>query len=157
MKLGRRCGAGLAVLGLAVFGLTGCPEQPPPPKHAAGKHRQQPMPNPDPVRPAPGQSTFPGSVRITFWLEQASHKTITTYNVGHGPVTHNCNDSCHWDVDGLKPGQGVSFVTVFFTPGTKGHLSMQVVQQNNGRIVCQDNNDDAGGAGGIDASGVIVI
>lgn len=156
MKFSRWCAAGLMGL-IMLTGASGdgCKSSKTP-SGGGSTHKQQPMPNPDPARPQPGRS-FPGNVSITFWLEQrGGQKTITTYNIGAGPVVHNCTDSCHWSVT-TKPNQLVSFVTVYFVPGTQGHLAMQVVQDNNGRIVCQDNNDDKDGHGGIDGSGTIVI
>lgn len=139
-----------------VFAVSGCPiETPPPAKHTAGKHKQQPAPNPDPANPPKGGQQI-GNVSLTFWLEQTNKRTVATFNVGQGPVTHNCDDSCHWDAV-AKPNQLVTVTVVYFTPGTKGHLKIEVVQNNNGRILCHDDNDDAGGNGGVDCQGVVVI
>jgi hypothetical protein len=140
----------MALVGL--FTLTGCPVESPTPKRT---HRVQPAPNPDPARPQPGRS-FPGNVSITFWLEQDAHRTVTSFNVGGGPQTHYCNDSCHWSAT-AKPTQVVTSTTDYYAVGQKGWLHMQVVQNNNGRILCDDDNSDTGRSGGVTCTGTVTI
>jgi hypothetical protein len=129
---------------IASTGLAACDpvETPPAPTKTV-----KPAPNPDPVKPKPGRS-FPGNVSLTFWLEQDRKRTVTSYNVGAGPQTYYCNDSCHWDAT-AKPGQLVTTTTDYYDLKANGWLHIQVVQNNNGKILCEDDNDDTGRKGGV--------
>lgn len=143
----------LAAVALSLGALTvlaGCPL--PAPTKPPGKHRVQPAPNPD---PAPRRSGI-GNVLLTFWLEQDRKRTVTSFNVGAGPQTHYCNNFCHWSAT-AQPGQLVTSTTDYYDVGQKGWLHMQVVQGNNGRILCDDDNSNTGRVGGVTCTGTVVI
>lgn len=140
----------VAILLPVLLGAAKCQDAPPP----HGPKKVQPAPNPD---PAPRRSGFPGNVSLTFWLDQdAGKKTVTSWNVGAGRQTHYCTRSCHW-LAVAKPGQLVTATTDYYALGERGWLKIQVVQNNNGRILCQDDNSDSGRSGGLNCSGTVVI
>lgn len=122
----------------------------PPP--APGKHRVQPMPQPD---PAPSRSGI-GNVQITIWVELDNDRATVTYNVGQGNKTViGRRPGSHWDLS-VQPGQLVAVVVSHFNGGESGRLFVQVVQNNNGRILCQDENT-GDRAAGLVCNGVVVI
>lgn len=117
-----------------------------------GQHRKvNPAPNPD---PAPSRKGI-GNVSITFWLDQDPHRTVTAYNYGTGYKSKRCDNDCHWTVT-TKPGQVVTVSTDYYHIGQKGWLKITVIQNNNGRILCHDNNDKDRGAG-VSCTGTVVI
>lgn len=154
-KIARNVGVALSLTGVLV-GMTACPETSPSAPSKGGKHRKVvPAPNPDPAHP-PTNRAFPGNVSITFWLEQDNKKTVTAYNVGAGYQSHNCTRSCHWS-ETAKPGQVVTSTTDYFDLGATGWIHMQVIQNNNGRILCDEDNTDTGRKGGVTCTGEIII
>lgn len=92
---------------------------------------------------------------LTFWLTQDRHRTVTSYNVGAGPQTHYCNDSCHWDAT-AQPGQLVTSTTDYYAIGQKGHLEMQIIQ-GNGHLLCDADNAGSGRKGGVTCTGVVRV
>lgn len=116
--------------------------------------RVEPAPNPDPAKPQPGKS-FPGNVSITFWVS-STHPIVAAYNVGAGYKSRTCQRSCHW-LATVKPGQVVA-ITVHSKELSQGQwLQVQIVQNNNGRILCQDSNADRRPTSGVKCSGTVVI
>lgn len=109
-----------------------------------------PAPQPDPV---PKRTGNIGNVRITFWLDQDQHRTVTTYNIG--TRKHICDDSCHWS-ETAKPNQQISVTSDYYDIGQRGWLFIQVIQDNNGRILCEDRNDDDRGRN-VACDGTVVI
>lgn len=136
----------------ALAGVTACkPEG----KHAApapGKHRVQPAPQPD---PAPSRSGI-GNVQITVWVEQDEERSTVLVNVGQGNKTLiGRKPGSHWDFT-VQPGQLVYVDVSHFHLGESGRLFVQVVQNNNGRILCQDENTGQHAAG-VQCNGEVVI
>lgn len=97
-----------------------------------------------------------GNVQITIWVEQDNDRSTVTYNVGHGNKTViGRKPGSHWDLT-VQPGQLVAVVVTHFNMGESGRLYVQVVQNNNGRIVCTDENTGDRSAGLV-CNGEIVI
>jgi hypothetical protein len=149
-KANKFVSAGL-VLALPMLGAWKCDTSSPPPPPPPKKDKPA-APNPD---PAPRRSGI-GNVSLTFWLEQDRHRTVTSFNVGGGPQTYYCNDSCHWPAT-AKPGQLVTTTTDYYDLKQEGWLHIQVVQNNSGTILCEDNNDDTGRKGGVSCSGTVEV
>lgn len=144
------------MLALAVLaGVTACkPEG----RHAApapGKHRVDPAPQPDPAPTATCSSCI-GNVQITVWVEQSEERSTVLVNVGQGNQTLiGRKPGSHWDFT-VRPGQLVYASVNHFHLGESGWLFLQVVQNNNGSILCEDNNDEDPAAG-VQCHGTVVI
>jgi len=135
----------------SLWSLTACPMQSPGGKHEAGK--QAPKPAPDPNL----RGSQIGNVQITVWTECSDDKAVVSWNAGFGLNNQTCKSpGKHWN-DTTKPNANVTGIIAHFHTGEKGRLWMQIVQNNNGRIVCTVSNDDDRSAGAPPCTGVIVI
>jgi regulator of protease activity HflC (stomatin/prohibitin superfamily) len=138
-----------------VLGLAGCKLDQPAGRHEAptgGRHRVNPAPQPD---PAPTRSGI-GNVQITVWVEQHEERSTVLVNVGAGNQTLiGRAPGRHWDFT-VRPGQVVYVSVNHFHLGESGRLFVQVVQNNNGRILCGDENTNDRAAG-VQCTGTVVI
>lgn len=124
-------------------------------RHEPGKHAapKEPKPAPDPNL----RGSEIGNVQITVWTECSDDKAVVSWNAGFGLNNQTCKrPGAHWD-DTTKPNAHVHGIIGHFNIGEKGRLYMQIVQNNNGRIVCTTSNDDDRSAGAPPCDGVIVI
>ena len=118
----------------------------------AGKHRVDPMPQPD---PAPSRSGM-GNVQITIWVELSDDEATLTYNIGagnHSVTAHK--PGSHWTLT-TRPGQSVAVLMSHKRIGEHGRLWVQIVQLNNGRILYEGDNSE-NPRGGVIGGGVVVI
>jgi hypothetical protein len=90
------------------------------------------------------------------WVEQDNDKSTVAWNAGFGIVSRvGHKPGQHWD-DTTKPNANVSGSITHFHLGEEGRLWIQIVQNNNGRIVCTGENDHDRKSGAV-CNGVIVI
>ena len=82
-----------------------------------------------------------GNVQLTIWAEHPDNAAATVrWSAGKGEVMKVSRRSVeHWD-DVAAPGQSVTATVVQFHLGESGKLKVYVVQNNNGRILCQNEN-----------------
>jgi hypothetical protein len=117
-----------------------------------------PAPVPHPTAdPNENAKTFPGSIVLTFWIEQDQDKTTDTVRINGSP--HNRTGhrpGSHWDM-AAKPNDAVSFSVSPFPPGDPGRIWIQVVQANNGRILCTGSNSVTYGHGPATCEGHVVV
>ena len=87
-------------------------------------------------------------MQITIWVEQDNDKSTVSWNAGFGLVNRvGKKPGAHWD-DTTKPNMKVSGSITHFHLGEEGRLWMQIVQNNNGRIVCTGENTGDRKSGG---------
>jgi hypothetical protein len=97
-----------------------------------------------------------GNVQLTIWVEQDRSNSIVSYNVGHGPVNKTGKfPSSHWTAT-AAPNQLVTVIAAHEKLGDSGRLFVQVVQNNNGRILCTDDNHENRKAAAT-CNGIVVI
>lgn len=107
-----------------------------------------------PKNPAPTKGM--GNVQLTIYVEMERDKATVTWDVGHGLVTRvGHHPSEQWD-DVAQPNQRVSVTISQFHLGESGVLFIQVIQNNNGRVLCQANNAHNRRAGGA-CTGLVTI
>lgn len=124
------------------------------PAPSQGGHKQQPAPAPD---PAPKDKKFPGNVAITVYWEQAQKQTVVVFDYGQGKMHRTGKrPGGHWDAT-VKPNQTVYAAVVPAHPGERGYIHVYIIQQNNGRKICEDSNKSTDSNGGADCGGVVVI
>lgn len=141
-----------------LFLLTGCPAPSTGGRHEPGKHaatggQKAPKPAPDPNL----RGTEIGNIQFTVWVEQDNEKSTVTWNSGLGLVSKvGKKPGSHWDDTG-KPGATVTGYIAHFHIGEEGRLWMQIVQNNNGHIVCTVENTDNRKAGAPACTGELLV
>lgn len=122
----------------------------PAPRHTAARKPATPKPG------GPEQGKPPiGNVRLTFWVG-ASHPVDVLYTIGTVHHTHSCDKSCHWDAT-AKPDQYVAVAVQHRNKRQEAQIDVQVVQANNGRLLCKDTNADRDPIDGVGCDGRVVI
>jgi len=100
---------------------------------------------------------FPGNVGITLYWEQAQKQTVVVFDYGQGAQHKTGNrPGGHWDAT-VKPNQAVHASVVPAHPGERGYIHLYIVQQNNGRKICDGSNKATDSNGGGDCGGVVII